>query len=146
MDAEFRLYGKLNCNYFDLVSGKHEPQQTKGLGLLLSKSPKALEIFLRLLFLGKHINKLLDMRCVIDCEACQKEDAETNKSKRADIIIRFFNSHTEELPLILTLAPIFKSASLVDLGERVLRDLGAANRSLSLKVGAKKIVTLELTL
>ena len=65
---------------------------------------------------------------------------------RESIIIRFFNSHTEEIPLTLTLAPIFKSASLVDLGERVLRDLGAANRSLSLKVGAKKIVTLELTL
>jgi mannosylglycerate hydrolase len=64
---------------------------------------------------------------------------------RESIIIRFFNSHTEELPLTLTLAPIFKSARLVDLGERVLRDLGAVNGSLSLKVGAKKIVTLELT-
>jgi alpha-mannosidase len=64
---------------------------------------------------------------------------------RESIIIRFFNSHTEELPLTLTLAPIFKSARLVDLGERVLRDLGAVNGGLSLNVGAKKIVTLELT-
>jgi alpha-mannosidase len=65
---------------------------------------------------------------------------------RESIIIRFFNSHTEELPLTLTLAPIFKSARLVDLGERVLCDLGAINKDLKLNVGAKKIVTLELTL
>lgn len=91
METEFRLYGKLNSSYFDLISGEKEPQQTKGLGLLLSKSPTALEIFLRLLFPRQHINKLLNMRCVIDCEAIQKEESKTNKSKRADIIIRFYD-------------------------------------------------------
>lgn len=89
--SEFRLYGRLNCNYFNLVSGKKEPQQTKGLGFLLSKSPKALEIFLRLLFPRVHIKKLLDLRCVIDCEARQRLGYETNNSKRADIVIRFFD-------------------------------------------------------
>ena len=89
--SEFRLYGRLNSNYFNLVSGKKEPQQTKGLGFLLSKSPKALEIFLRLLFPGEHIKKLLDLRCVIDCEARQRLGYETNNSKRADIVIRFFD-------------------------------------------------------
>ena len=88
--SEFRLYGRLNCNYFNLVSGNKEPQQTKGLGFLLSKSPKALEIFLRLLFPRVHIKKLLDLRCVIDCEARQRLGYETNNSKRADIVIRFF--------------------------------------------------------
>ena len=90
MGTEFRLYGRLNCNFFDLVSGEKEPQQTKGLGLLLSKSPKALELFLRLVCPGQHIKKLLELRCVVDCEAIQKEEDKTNSSKRADIVIRFY--------------------------------------------------------
>ena len=101
MQAEFRLYGKLYSSYFDLVSGKNEPQQTKGLGLLLSKSPKALGIFLRLLFPRQHIDNLLSMRCVIDCEAIQKEESEENRSKRADIIIRFYDGFKPHRAIIV---------------------------------------------
>lgn len=115
MGTEFRLYGRLNCNFFDLVSGKKEPQQTKGLGLLLSKSPKALELFLRLVFPGQHIKKLLELRCIVDCEAIQKENTSTAadveseeakvkknaKSKRADIVIRFYDGSTPHCAIVV---------------------------------------------
>ena len=101
MGTEFRLYGRLNCNYFDLVSGKNEPQQTKGLGLLLSKSPKALELLLRLIFPGQHIKKLLELRCIVDCEATQKGESQTKSSKRADIVIRFYDGFTPHSAIVV---------------------------------------------
>lgn len=101
MGTEFRLYGRLNCNYFDLVRGEKEPQQTKGLGLLLSKSPKALELLLRLIFPGQHIKKLLELRCIVDCEATQKGESQTKSSKRADIVIRFYDGFTPHSAIVV---------------------------------------------
>ncbi len=46
MRNSFRLYISMNSSYFDLISGDKETQQTKGLGLLLSKSQTALKAFL----------------------------------------------------------------------------------------------------
>lgn len=43
--SEFRRYDKINCNEFDLISGKTEPKQTMALGFLLSKSSNALHAF-----------------------------------------------------------------------------------------------------
>ncbi len=118
--SEFRLYGKLNCNYFDLVSGKNEPQQTKGLGFLLSKSPKALEIFLRLIFPGGHIHKLLDLRYVIDCEARQKLEFETNKSNRADIVIRFFDGFVPYCAIVVEAKGWDKTADMKSVTNQVV--------------------------
>lgn len=60
------------------------------------------------------------------------------------LVIRFFNTHTESLPLTLTLAPIFRKATLIDLGEAFISELSISDSKLNLDIGAKKIVTIEL--
>lgn len=84
---EYRLYNKLNCNLFDLIGDK-EPDQTKGLGLLLAESPIAMKCFLELV--GEtEIKSLLKKRWVVDCEL--RQSLTSNKSLRADIVIRFYD-------------------------------------------------------
>ena len=60
---EFRLYDKVNCSVFDLI-GKHEPHQTKSLGLLLAKSEKSLKTFLKLIGLSS----ICYDEYIVDCE------------------------------------------------------------------------------
>ena len=90
---EFRLYNKLNCTLFDLI-GEKEPDQTKGLGYLLSISPKAMELFMLLLFPNEksEVKKMLKMRWVVDCEMIQR--LKKHQSIRADIVIRFYDNYT----------------------------------------------------
>ena len=86
---EFRLYNKQNCSIFDLI-GEKEPDQTKGLGYLLSVSHKAMELFLLMLFPNekRNVSNMLKMRWIVDCEMRQKTKAK--QSVRADIVIRFY--------------------------------------------------------
>ena len=83
--AEYRLYGKPNCSLFDLVGNK-EPDQTKGLGLLLSESTEAMKSFLHVL--GKNFHA--ENECIVDCELRQARG--NNLSYRADIVIRFYDN------------------------------------------------------
>lgn len=140
--TEFRLYGNLNSSYFDLVSGKSEPQQTKGLGLLLSKSPLALEIFLHLLFPMQHIKKFLNMRCIVDCEARQKEESEDRKSKRADIIIRFFDGFMPHCAIVVEAKGWDKSAKEKQVLEQVIN---YCDKFKILKEFENKIIAVTLT-
>ena len=79
---EFRLYDRNNCSVFDLI-GKLEPDQTKGLGLLFSKSVGALNEFLGLIGLSvKQYDKY-----VVDCET------RDFNNKRYDILIRFYRNN-----------------------------------------------------
>lgn len=78
---EFRLYDKVNCSVFDLI-GKHEPHQTKSLGLLLAKSEKSLKTFLKLI----DLSSICYDEYIVDCEprnVC---------GKRFDILIRFYKN------------------------------------------------------
>lgn len=83
MSSEFRLYGKLNCTVFDLISGDLEPKQTKALGFLLSKSQIALSVFLSLI---KHSGLKYD-KLIVDCEAQRKQQGNND---RIDILLRFY--------------------------------------------------------
>ena len=69
---------------FDLV-GHNEPDQTKSLGYVLSKSDVAMKSFLKLLGIKK---KDVGGR-IVDCELRQQKG--DKKSARADIVIRFHN-------------------------------------------------------
>ena len=64
---------------------------------------------------------------------------------RSSVIIRMFNTLPHSTLLTLSLSPIFNSAKLTDLGERPLSNLPLKDGTLTLELGAKKIVTLELT-
>lgn len=91
MDNLYRLYTRneegctITDSYdgiFDLV-GHKEPDQTKSLGYVLSKSDAAMKSFLKLL----GINKKGAGERIVDCELTQQK--EDRKSDRADIVIRF---------------------------------------------------------
>jgi len=89
MKKIFRLYNRANSSYFDLIEGNAETKQTKGLGLLLSKSSLALNAFLMLL--KKRNNnvfvpeiKTID-QMIVDCEL----KSPSNES-RIDILIRLY--------------------------------------------------------
>lgn len=58
LKSTFRLYSSLNSSYFDLISGNKETQQTKGLGLLLSKSKTALKAFLEIPAIKSEVGKV----------------------------------------------------------------------------------------
>ncbi|MDR0940415.1 MAG: hypothetical protein LBN29_13915 [Mediterranea sp.] len=88
--VEFRLYNKLGCGYFDLIEGELEPKQTKGLGLLLAKSPTVLRGFLGLVWKEKkRVETLLSEapKVVVHCEPRME------KVGRADILILFYDEH-----------------------------------------------------
>lgn len=94
MNSEFRLYGKLNCTVFDLISGDLEPKQTKALGYLLSKSQIAMSVFLSLI---KHSRFKYD-RVIVDCEA-QRKQLENND--RIDILLRFYLNNNPQIAFIV---------------------------------------------
>lgn len=97
---EFRLYNKLNCSVFDLI-GHKEPDQTKGLGYLLSASHKAMRLFLSLLFPNEknEVLSMLKKRCIVDCEMMQR--TQKMQSVRADIVIRFYDKYTPYKAIVI---------------------------------------------
>ena len=95
MSTEFRVYNKLNCSFFDLL-GRKEPDQTKGLGFLLSSSPEAMEKFLQLLFSRSEVTRLLNLDCIVNCELTS-----TSTSQRTDIFLRFFNNHQPDTAIVI---------------------------------------------
>jgi len=97
MENIYRLYAKNRSeignkqsfdSIFDLI-GHHEPDQTKALGFVLSKSDTAMHCFLSICLkkTKQEVDKLLQGWRIVDCELTQKK--EDNKSDRADIVIRF---------------------------------------------------------
>ena len=105
---EFRLYNRtsetgitttrINCSIFDLI-GNSEPDQTKGLGYVLSESPTAMQLFLGLLGVKEDLHPLLKQRWVVDCELIQCTDG--HKSLRADIIIRFYDGFKPSKAIVI---------------------------------------------
>ena len=59
------------------------------------------------------------------------------------VILRLFNTHTSTVTLTLDV-PAFKSASLTNLAEEKLSDLEIKSGKITLDIGAKKIMTIEL--
>ncbi|MBR0443724.1 MAG: alpha-mannosidase [Clostridia bacterium] len=59
------------------------------------------------------------------------------------VILRLFNTHTSTVTLTLDV-PAFKSASLTNLAEEKLSDLEIKGGKITLDIGAKKIMTIEL--
>jgi len=94
MCSEFRLYGKLNCTVFDLISGDLEPKQTKALGFLLSESQLALSVFLGLI---KHCGLKYD-KVIVDCEAQRKQQGNND---RIDILLRFYLNRVPQIAFIV---------------------------------------------
>ena len=58
------------------------------------------------------------------------------------VILRLFNTHTEDIRTTLGLSPLFKSAALTNLAEETGEALSIRDGRLTLDIGAKKIVTL----
>lgn len=101
---EFRLNNKIDCSIFDVL-GKTEPEQTKGLGYLIAKSPNAMKALLKLI----DSQKLYKKNYIVDCEATQNTVYSDNYKKRADIIIRFYDENKQPIKAIIIEA---KSAAL----------------------------------
>jgi hypothetical protein len=104
----FRLYEQLNSSFFDLIEGGNETKQTKGLGILLSKSPVFLKSFLNLHKIKSNI-KLENIdyysNIVINCELGSKGP----EKKRIDILIRFFNNHKLDKAIVIEAKTISKT-------------------------------------
>ena len=120
---EFRLYGKHNCSLFDLIGNK-EPDQTKGLGILLSESKEGMKLFLNLLASGHSsisVNDLLKLDWVVDCEEPIESGSEQNdKNKyRLDIVIRFYKENQLE-HIILVEAKSIKAQTAPEVAEQQL--------------------------
>mgnify|MGYP000885225765 CR=1 FL=1 len=102
----FNLYNQFNSSFFDLIEGNFETKQTKGLGVLLSKSPIFLKTFLNL----KKINSNFKIdsiesydRIVVNCELA------SNENKRIDILIRFFKNYKLNKVIIIEAKTISKN-------------------------------------
>ena len=63
---------------------------------------------------------------------------------RDTAILRLFNTTGEAVTLTVELSPIFKSAKLTNLNEEPYADAEITDGKITLDIGAKKIVTLEL--
>src|SRR5690554_151727 len=105
----FKIYNQFNSSLFDLIEGNHETKQTKGLGVLLSKSPRFLETFLNLKKISSNIkiDKITSYdRIVIDCELVSRKNG-----RRIDILLRFYKSLRLEKAIIIEAKTISKSIS-----------------------------------
>lgn len=107
----FRLYSSINSTYFDLISGDKETQQTKGLGLLLSKSETALKAFLEIPAIQSKIGEI-DIkslgRIIVNCELISK----TENKFRADIVLRFYKDGQPFKALLIEAKSINKGTSV----------------------------------
>ena len=140
---EYRLYNKPNCSFFDLITGNHETKQTKGLGLLLSKSPVIMESLLKLisdkLKNNPHYN-LNKLEYIVDCE---KSAPQGNTSGRADIVLRFFSSNAPKFAIVLEAKSI---QSGYHQGNVLCQAINYANSLPQLKVFGNNIYVGTITL
>jgi hypothetical protein len=88
----FRLYNQLNSSYFNLIEGNDETKQTKGLGIVLSKSEIALMMFLQMPKIKNAVAIDLSLyeRVIVNCELISKSETKY----RIDILIRFYHKNT----------------------------------------------------
>jgi len=118
MEKNFRLYSSISSSYFDLISGDKETQQTKGLGLVLSKSEQSLKAFLGINSIKSKIEGInLDSsdRLIVNCEPISNSE----NSYRADIILRFYKKHEPILALVIEAKSINKSTSAENASDQV---------------------------
>lgn len=110
MNSNFRLYNSINSSYFDLISGDKETQQTKGLGLVLSKSEEALKAFLKIRAIKARIGEI-DIanlsRIIVNCELISN----TENKLRADVLIRLYRKGKPYVSLLIEAKSINKSTS-----------------------------------
>jgi hypothetical protein len=110
-ERSFRLYNRLNSSVFDLIAGDREVQQTKGLGLILSKSDVALRAFLAIPKIRKILDKIalkkVD-RLVVNCELISVEGS------RADIVLRFYCDDQPLFAIVVEAKSINKNTSAND--------------------------------
>ena len=92
---EYRLYNKPYCGIFDLM-GEKEPDQTKGLGLILAESQSAMKALLQMLKLSTLSRKILSYKWVVECETIA-----SNSKDRADIIIYFYRNNTPQYVIMI---------------------------------------------
>lgn len=103
----FKLYNQFNSSIFDLIEGSDETKQTKGLGVILSKSPIFLNNFLNLHKIKSNIkmNKLESYdNIIINCEL-----ASNRQNKRIDILVRFFKKNKLDKVIIIEAKTISKT-------------------------------------
>ena len=118
MRNSFRLYSSMNSSYFDLISGDKETQQTKGLGLLLSKSQTALKAFLNISSIKSKIGEI-DLRrlsrVIVNCELISNSE---NKY-RADIVLRFYKENAPFIAILIEAKSINKGTSIYEVNKQI---------------------------
>lgn len=118
MRNSFRLYSSMNSSYFDLISGDKETQQTKGLGLLLSKSQTALKAFLDINSIKSKVGEI-DLkslsRVIVNCELISNS---LNKY-RADIVLRFYKNGLPFKAILIEAKSINKGTSVYETNKQI---------------------------
>jgi len=118
METHFRLYSNLNSSFFDLINGDKETQQTKGLGLLLAKSVKALDVFLKIKPLRDKIGEI-DLgkvdRVIVNCELISS----TTTKYRADIVVRLYAKGEPFKALLIEVKSINKRTSVYETNKQI---------------------------
>ncbi|QZE14960.1 hypothetical protein K4L44_03795 [Halosquirtibacter laminarini] len=118
MRNSFRLYSSMHSSYFDLISGDKETQQTKGLGLLLSKSDTALKAFLDIHSIKSKVGEI-DLkslsRVIVNCELISNS---TNKY-RADIVLRFYKEGQPFKAILIEAKSINKRISVYEANKQI---------------------------
>lgn len=118
MEQSFRLYNSLHSSFFDLISGDKETQQTKGLGLLLSKSQVALKAFLELPAIKSKVGKInfdQQSKLIVNCELV----SQTEKKYRADIVLRFYINDRPWKALLIEAKSINKGTSVYETNKQI---------------------------
>lgn len=118
MEQSFRLYNSLQSSYFDLISGDKETQQTKGLGLLLSKSEVALKAFLDLPAIFDKVGEIslnTINRLIVNCELV----SQTENKFRADVVLRFYVNEKPFKALLIEAKSINKGTSVYETNKQI---------------------------
>ncbi|WP_281612921.1 hypothetical protein [Flammeovirga sp. SubArs3] len=118
MRKSFRLYSSMNSSYFDLISGNKETQQTKGLGLLLSKSQTALEAFLDINSIKSKIGEInlkSISRVIVNCELISN----SHNKYRADIVLRFYKNGKPFKAILIEAKSINKGTSVYETNKQI---------------------------
>jgi len=107
----FRMYNQLNSSYFNLIEGNDETKQTKGLGIVLSKSLIALKAFLQIHKIKNSIS--IDLKkcdkIIVNCELVSK----SQNKYRIDILIRFYENNIETKAIIIEAKSINKNINFI---------------------------------
>lgn len=107
----FKLYNQHNSSIFDLIEGNDETKQTKGLGVVLSKSPTFLKAFLELCQKKSNIkfeNIEYYDKIIINCELLSDRE-----NKRIDVLVRFYKNFRLDKVIILEAKTISKSVNFI---------------------------------